>query len=118
MPRGTGAPQRYFLTYFTSVASATNAPYTFPAASAVIQMHDHQVARLDTRDDGGLCLRIPKENVTVADIGTAVDRDRYLSALRGRFAEPTLLRLPLIDLQQVYIGRRQPRSLIGVADVA
>ena len=26
---------RYFLTYFTSVASATNAPYTFPAASAV-----------------------------------------------------------------------------------
>ena len=77
-------------------------------ARQIVQMDDHHVAQVDPRDDGRGRLRIPEQHVAVAHVRAAVERNRHLGAVRGRLAEATLLRLPLVELQQVHVGGGQP----------
>ena len=70
-------------------------------ARQLVQMHDHHVTQLDSRDNCRARLGIPEQHVSIADMGAAVDRDRDLGALCSRLAEAALLRFPLVDLQQV-----------------
>ena len=81
-------------------------------------MHDHHIAQVDARNDGRGRLSIPQQHVAIADIRAAVERNRHLGTLCGRFSEAALLRLPLVDLQQVYVGGRQPLAPFGIADIA
>ena len=87
-------------------------------AQQIVQMHNHHVAQLDARDDGRGSMSIPEQHVAITDIGAAANRDRQLGALCGRRAETALLRLPLIDLDQVHLGRSQPGGPFRIADVA
>ena len=83
-----------------------------------VQMYDHHVAQVDPRDDGRGRLRIPEQHIAVAHIRAAVERNRQLGALCGRLSEATLLRLPLVDLQQVHGSGGQPLGPFRIADIA
>ena len=84
----------------------------------IVQIYDHHIAQVDSRNDGLGCLRIPEQHVAVADIGAAVKRNRQLGALRAGLSEAALLRLPLVDLQQIYIGGGEPLGSFRIADIS
>ena len=83
------------------------------SARQIVQMHDHYVAQVNSRNDSRGRLTVP--DATRRRRGYAC-RDRAKSQRSVPFAvvlaEATFLRLPLIDLQEVYRGSRQPLASI------
>jgi hypothetical protein len=87
-------------------------------ARQFVQVHDHDVAHLDARDKGRKRLRVPEEHVAIPEVRAAIDGDGNFGALCGQLAEAALLRLPLVDLQHVDLGRSQPTGPFRIAYIA